>query len=145
MESNLDSLVDFGRIASAVRGLRVRSGRSVRDIAGAGGFGATNSYVHYEKGFKGDYLPFNVAEKLARAVVGFGQPPITEAEILALVADPERVIIQDGELGDLTALVSNVSAAPGAPMPPVYRSMPRSVPVVGADICSSIISPRVSA
>ena len=73
-------------VAAKLRELRVRSGVSMAAAAKALGYKNASSYQHYENPdlFRKKYLPFEIAEKLAKLFMGRGTPPITTAEVMAL-------------------------------------------------------------
>lgn len=66
--------------------LKERSGLSLRKIAlGAGYAGASSIQAYFNEDYE-ERLPPQVAEKLVKALVGKGIPPITAAEINGLAA-----------------------------------------------------------
>lgn len=74
--------------------LRQRSRLSYRDIARLGGWAGASSVQRYLDGsYDGDYLPVSVARRLADAMEGKGEPPITRQEIMELAAFP---VMQEG-------------------------------------------------
>ena len=79
----------FPSVAERLKAIRERSGRSMAAVAKAVGYSGASSYQRYEDDatFTKKYIPLDLAEKLAQALVGRGKPPITEAEVLALARD----------------------------------------------------------
>lgn len=67
--------------------LRERSNLSVRDVAKLVGWGHSR-VQYYEDVFKKDFIPREIVELLASALVGRGDPPVTEAEVYALAGMP---------------------------------------------------------
>lgn len=84
MQSTADS------IAKTVAALRERAGLSMADIAKAMGYKGASSYQRYEDAekLKDGFLKRDWVNTFARAVVGKGNPPITEREVWEL-AGPE--------------------------------------------------------
>lgn len=70
--------------------LRLRSGLSIAELANRAGYGRPSSIQRYldEASFRGSYLKLETARRFATALEGLGDPPITEAEVIAL-ADPK--------------------------------------------------------
>jgi transcriptional regulator with XRE-family HTH domain len=85
-------------ITERVRLLRERAGLSMEALAQAMGYKGASSYQRYENAtlFKKTYIPLHIAEKIAKAIVGTGDPPITVEEVIALAgvgavaAEPEE-------------------------------------------------------
>lgn len=73
-------------VTGKLRALRERSGLTMGQIAKRAGWRQASSYQRYEDDrlFTQPYLPIRIAEKIARALVGQGSPPITEAEVMEL-------------------------------------------------------------
>jgi SOS-response transcriptional repressor LexA len=107
--------------AAALKALRKRVPKlSVRALAQEVGWGHS-SYQYYEDDYKGEYLPWNLVQKLIEVLPGRGVPPITAAEIGALIGprfleDPKQVLV---------------------PAPAVVQgsnSWPRDVPILGVSV-----------
>ena len=114
--------------AKALHDLQIRSGRSVREAAEAAGFASTNTYTHYySRKFKKRWLPRDLAENIARALVGYGDPPVTEAEVMAL-AGVEGI----GSGIDGAALIPNATIAVDGPRPRPITDMKKGLPVRGS-------------
>lgn len=73
-------------VTENVRRLRERAGLSMAEAAKRSGMKGASSYQRYEDDtkFTRNYLPTDIAEKLARAFVGRGSPPILHAEVMEL-------------------------------------------------------------
>lgn len=73
-------------VTKAVRALRERSGLSMEQAARAAGWRARSGWQRYEDEqlFTKRYLPVEIAERIARALVGRGNPQVTPEEIMAL-------------------------------------------------------------
>lgn len=73
-------------VAKALKALRIRAGLSRDKLATLTGYERGTSLVRYEdeEHMRGRKLPTEIAAKLARALVGKGNPSITEPEIWAL-------------------------------------------------------------
>lgn len=69
---------------AAIARLRARSGLSVRDLAIAAGYNHGSGVQRYLDAAYDKRLPVEVAERLATALVGKGDPPITRDEVLSL-------------------------------------------------------------
>lgn len=74
-----------GTIGSHLLDLKSRSGLSLAEIARRGGYAHASAVQRF---FDSDYAPARlsrkVADKLAKALVGQGTPPITEGDLLSL-------------------------------------------------------------
>src|SRR5882724_6927227 len=70
--------------------LRTRSGLSLDELASKMGLKRASSIQRYfsETDFRGRYLKLEMARQFADALTGLGDPPVTEAEVIAL-ADPK--------------------------------------------------------
>lgn len=72
--------------------LKAHSGLSLAEIARRGGYkGASSIQKLFRSSYAPDTLPNDVAEKLIRALVGAGDPPIKREEITGLVADSHEI------------------------------------------------------
>lgn len=78
-------------VASRLKYLRERTGRSMDDVARSLGYKGASSYQRYEDAtkFTKKYLPLDLTEKLVFVLRGRGNPPVTEADVMAL-AGPEQ-------------------------------------------------------
>ena len=65
-----------------MRALRKRAGLSMAELAHAMGYAGSSSIQRYES--QEDWLPVPIVEKLCRALVGKGSPPIMADEVYAL-------------------------------------------------------------
>ena len=78
------------KAALELKRLRERAGYSVRRLASAlreagSPYGRSPStFAYYESQFRRPYLPGDLVESLASLLVGQGNPPITERQVLAL-------------------------------------------------------------
>jgi hypothetical protein len=89
--------------------LRARAGVSLDEVAREGGYKGRSSVQRYfSPDYDVDYVPMDVAQKLARAFVGRGEPKIELPEVLALAGVPPGGVAQlapaDLALGNLGAL-----------------------------------------
>lgn len=77
-------------ITAAVAALRTRAGMSMADFAKALKYKGASSYQRYENPseYKGGYLKRDLVAKMARALIGKGEPPIRQQEVWIL-AGPE--------------------------------------------------------
>lgn len=76
-----------------LRKLILRSGLSQARVAKGSGYATASGIQRYvdDKQFTDKYLPLGVVKNLAKALVGRGIPPVTEAEVLALAGIDELV------------------------------------------------------
>jgi len=76
-------------IGDHLRALRTRAGLSMEEMAEKLSFARASSYQYYESatGYSRDRLPRHLIEKLKKALVGTGEPPITDADIDAVHSD----------------------------------------------------------
>lgn len=71
--------------SAALRKLIDRSGRSASEIAEECGYSHPSGLQRYTSDeFKGKYFRVELVEKLAKALVGYGDPPVTAEEVYAL-------------------------------------------------------------
>jgi phage repressor protein C with HTH and peptisase S24 domain len=111
-------LVENGGAAAALKSLRERSGLGVREVARLLDL-PSSTYATYERSYKKDLLPVDLAKKLGPILAGRGSPPITPAEVQALGT------------GDLTAGIrSELRPAPEVAIPP-FATLPLDLPVYG--------------
>jgi len=79
--------------------LKERAGLSLRKIAQLAGYrGASSIQRYFSRDFNGQFLPPEVAAKLAKALAGKGRPPIQEHELTELAAyapTPAQQIISE--------------------------------------------------
>ena len=119
-------------VPTTLRKLRKRAGLSLDRFAKAAGFSGSSSVQRY---FEDDYgeptLRLETARRFAKALVGRGTPPISEAEVLALagvgVALPP-VTAPLSELSPPNDLPAHLAAA---------GAWPRDVPVYGVTVGGS--------
>jgi phage repressor protein C with HTH and peptisase S24 domain len=104
-----------------LRALRVRAGLSAPKLAERLGK-PHSTYKSYEDRYKKKHLPMDLAQLLAKALSGLGEPPITRAEVLSLASTPA---------GEAVLPDSNVRPASDAPTLPDRHEMPKDVPVWG--------------
>lgn len=73
-------------VTEKLRALRLRSGLSMEQAARRAGWRRASSWQRYEDDelFTRPYLPREIGEKVARALVGLGSPPIPEQEVMEL-------------------------------------------------------------
>lgn len=73
-------------VTRSLKQLRTRAGLSMPALAKAAGFRTASGYQRYEdpQAFRRAYLPMDLTEKLAAALVGRGDPPITSREVAQL-------------------------------------------------------------
>lgn len=94
-------------VTAKFRQLRDRAGLSMDDLAKAMGYSRASSIQRYESAdeYRKQFIGPDLAAKLAKAVVGKGEPPIEAKEVWALTRpvgslissyDPEAVEIDDG-------------------------------------------------
>jgi len=119
-----------GEAAQALKALRERSGLSVGGVAKLLKR-PKSTYSEKELAFKGRYLPVEWVEALASVLPGYGQPPITREEVLALGGRNVFVPNEAGKHLPGTLPPSNVRPAEDKPPLPERHMMPRDVPVYG--------------
>jgi phage repressor protein C with HTH and peptisase S24 domain len=73
-------------VTERLKALRNRAGATMAEAAQALGYKTASGYQHYEdpKKFGRHYLAHEIIEKLIPLLVGRGEPPITEEEVLNL-------------------------------------------------------------
>lgn len=123
-------------VATKLKIVRERSGLSMAEVAKSLGFRGASSYQRYEDAslFTKKYLPLDLTEKLARALVGRGVPPITAAEIMALAGKV------DGVRQRMIRLVGHVGA--GAQVIPI-DDMGDEVPCPWAELGAEAVAVKV--
>lgn len=112
-------------IGATLSALRDRSGLSLDDVARRAGYkGRSSVQAYFADHYNPERLDSVVAEKLCRALVGLGTPPIERREIFVLVgaAVPTEVVDID------------------VPMP-TLRGAPRDVPVYGTALGANLAFP----
>lgn len=114
------------RVSDILTELRQRSGLSLSETARAMGKAGPSSIQRYFLDYREPTLDLRIAREFARAWVGRGTPPITEAEVLALAG---ITVATNTPLPE-----TNVSSPLPAPSP---ASMPLDVPVMGTAIGGS--------
>jgi len=131
-------------IAEELRKLRQRAGLSMARLARECGYKGASSYQRYENTaqYTKPLLPVPLAAKIAEALVGKGEPPISREEVLALAG------VRPDEDGRLTAsagiytLTSNNEDLDGQPeidlenatILPASNSLLRDLPVHGVAV-----------
>ena len=73
-------------ITERLRALRKRAGYSMDALARALGYRAASGYQRYEskEHYRKTYLPTDLVHRLLEILVGRGQPPVTQTEVLEL-------------------------------------------------------------
>ena len=73
-------------VTEKLRALRLRSGLSMEQAAKRAGWRRASSWQRYEDDqlFTRPYLPREIGERVVRALVGLGSPPVTEHEVMEL-------------------------------------------------------------
>lgn len=99
-------------VTGKLRALRERSGLSMAEIAKRSGWRQASSYQRYEDDrlFTQPYLPIRIAEKLKRALVGRGSPPITVDEVMELTGVTVLRSRLDGNRRDQVEVIAVVEA-----------------------------------
>ena len=79
-------------VVEVLKGLRKRAGLSMEVMARLSGYKGASSIQRYENAeqFRKRYLPFDVVERFATALVGRGSPPISQAEVYAMAGPVAR-------------------------------------------------------
>lgn len=108
------------------------------EIAKAIGFRGASSYQRYEDAnlFRKAYLPLDLAEKLARAMAGKGNPPIAPGEVMALTG-----ATTGGEAPRMIPIVGYVGA--GAEVIPLDSGAIDEIECPWADLAPSAVAVRV--
>ena len=93
--------------------LRARAGLSLDEVARAAGYrGRSSVQRFFSPDYDVDFLPMDVAHKLARAFIGTGEPQIRRQELLALAGVPAgaaaEALLADRSLTDVGALPRDV-------------------------------------
>jgi len=128
-------------VANELVRLRKRAGLSREALAREAGYSHGSSLQRYESEaeFKEPWLPRKVAERLASALVGRGDPPIRRAEVIALCGDtsPETALAVPGvgallDIGETTYVSiprydARLSAGPGALVDPQAEPLGRNL------------------
>lgn len=70
--------------AKRLKQLRERAGLSTRDLAKLLKWSGHTRVQYYEDVYKGQHLPQRIVKELAPHLIGKGEPPITEGEMLGL-------------------------------------------------------------
>ena len=97
-----------------LRALMERADLSVRAFAQRAGYSHGSGVQRYIEPTYDDQLPVKVAQRLADALDGRGDPPITKAEVHTL-----------------TGMAGAFEVRPNTVLPPRYMDLPRDVPVYG--------------
>ncbi|MEQ9487461.1 MAG: S24 family peptidase [Alphaproteobacteria bacterium] len=129
-------------VADILRGLRKRAGLSMASLAQLAGYKGASSLQRYEnpEQFQKRFLPYDVVERLAAALVGRGQPPISRAEVFAMAGPIGQAAFP---LDTATTSAREHGATPAQPAganeaefvpglePPSPASMTKDLPVMG--------------
>lgn len=83
-DKHMPRIREAGAAAKKLKALRERARLSVREMQEKLGIAASSTYAGWENEYKKPYLAFDRAEKVAKALVGLGEPPITREEVMAL-------------------------------------------------------------
>jgi len=80
-------------VTEELAALRNRAGLNKTEMAHALGYKGISSYQRYENAelFNDTYLPFKMYQRLRRALIGRGKPPVSEDEVKRLVGFQEVV------------------------------------------------------
>ena len=103
--------LDGLHVTTRLRRLRQRSGLSMKALAKALGLRGASSYQRYEDETlnKTNHLRPDIVEKLARALIGRGAPPIGREEVLALsFGGPKGQVIVTGSFETPARIVDRV-------------------------------------
>lgn len=73
-----------GSVMDDLRNLIRRSGRTYEEISRGIGYKQASSLAHYTARFHGQWLPVRFLKNLLPELVGYGQPAITQEEVLRL-------------------------------------------------------------
>lgn len=82
----------------ALSALRRRAGLSLASLAKDAGYTGASSIQRFMSpdDFRGEFLDLDIAERFVRALVGRGEPPISEAEVYALAGPKGRAMVKIG-------------------------------------------------
>lgn len=126
MSHNADMDQDGTSVAARLKELRLRSGLGLREVAGLIGR-SPSSYADYERTYKKRFQPMDLLQALRPHLVGRGNPPITEAEVMALGMPGKPQSDPDADFFE-----PNVLPAPGVTFPQPRRIHETAkVPVMG--------------
>lgn len=113
-------------VPRALQYLRKRAGLTMEELARRGDFKSASSVQRYlsEDDFKERYLPPKTARRFAKSLVGLGEPPILQAEVM-LLAGPEFAnqptihvpLIDFVEAGEWAEVVDPYPAGEGSAIP----------------------------
>jgi len=129
-------------VVDVLRGLRKRAGLSMDALAQLAGYKGASSIQRYENPdqFHKKFLPFDVVERFANALVGRGHPPIQQAEVFAMAGPIAQAAFPlDAHAGSAATTIADLSVstapteaeiAPGIE-PPSPASMSKDLPVMG--------------
>jgi SOS-response transcriptional repressor LexA len=98
-----DSVHDRGmrkaKTPELLSALRRRAGLSLRALAKDAGYKGASSIQRFvlPADFRGEFLDIEIAERFAKALVGRGEPAITEAEVYALAGPKGRAVAKTGK------------------------------------------------
>jgi len=93
IESVESAMPDKWTVTAAFHTLYKRSGLAMLPLANRMGFKTSSGIQRYMDAneYKKKYFSLDLAERIAAAIVGMGDPPITRAEVLALAGIPEEL------------------------------------------------------
>lgn len=106
--------------------LRSRAGMSLEAVARASGYAGRSGVQRYFSAEYEDRLDIDVAERLAQALTGKGNPPIARQDVL-----------------NLTGLSTSNEVRPVQALAPKYYDLPKDVPVYGTAIGSARLNDDV--
>ncbi len=122
-------------VTERLKALRERAGLSMDRLARACGYKGASSYQRYENQatYGKPWLPLPLVAKVADALTGLGEPPITRDEVLALAAIREAGAGSAAELAAELPGLTEVELATAAELPG-NNTFPRDLPVYGVAI-----------
>lgn len=129
-------------VVDILRGLRKRAGLSMEALAQMAGYKGASSIQRYENPdqFRKRFLPFDVVERFASALVGRGNPPITQAEVFAMAGPIAQAAFPLESQAVNQSTDYPVSSVPAGMVeaelvsglePPSPASMTKDLPVMG--------------
>lgn len=122
-------------VTEALKALRERAGLSMDRLAHACGYKGASSYQRYENPamYSKTWLPLALVAKVADALCGLGEPPITRDEVLALAGIQAAGATLHAELARALPGQTEVELANAAELPG-NNAFPRDLPVYGVAI-----------
>lgn len=104
-----------GTIGDRLIALRHYSGLSLAEVARRGGYkGASSVQKLFQSDYNPPFLPAEVAAKLAKALVGAGDPPIKPEELSGLTENAHEIETAIADMTHLIHLISDII--------PLYRT-----------------------